>query len=427
MLKGHVAIELTNVNTGKKKTYEADNMVTNAIDIFVKACQAMSGNGNGQIGNLTPMATKLLGGLYVFSDNLTEDVDNINFPVDKKLLAFCSNDSDNENVNRGSYNPNESGATSTGYVHVWDFSSAQANGTVKALSLTHESAGKCLLQPVIVSSSYMNNGTIGYFENDGAYASILYKDKYIYYLKAGDSRQQIKICKRYEPKFSFNLNDDALAYGDEIVVATYTGVGDSDYWYSSCILFACTDGKNYAYFPVWYNETCRVVKINLSDFSISETAYTLPWALGISGSCRVSIDGHLYAYNSTNRNLYIVNLSDTADFRTVTVPNTVQYNDSWFLSSCGVMCMPRYSGGTDGYLIYPDGTVIYEKMIGNLNPLYSRLVAPDLLLLRYERNYTDGYNYAVQTQYLATIFNLPSTVVKTASDTMKIIYTLTDA
>ena len=66
-MKGHVCIELKNEKTGKIKRYDGDNMVTNAISEFVKCCNVMSGSSEAQVQNLTPIATKLLGGLYLFS------------------------------------------------------------------------------------------------------------------------------------------------------------------------------------------------------------------------------------------------------------------------------------------------------------------------------------------------------------------------
>ena len=136
MIKGHTKIELFNAETGKiEKTYEKDNLVTNAVQYLI-AAQNMMGKVMNQ--SVFPIATNALGGLMLFNNTLDEDADNIAFPSNAKLVGYGDRDSNTTDSMRGSLNSIESHATDTGYVSVWDFGTAQGNGTIKAIALTNK-------------------------------------------------------------------------------------------------------------------------------------------------------------------------------------------------------------------------------------------------------------------------------------------------
>ena len=87
MMKGHVKIELFDHKTGKLKKIERENMLTNALAYRAGI------DSNDTLGlysseySIMPLGTKGLGGLYLFDGPLTEDADNVHFPMDVHLTG----------------------------------------------------------------------------------------------------------------------------------------------------------------------------------------------------------------------------------------------------------------------------------------------------------------------------------------------------
>lgn len=158
-IKGHAVVELRDVETGKIQRVEHDNMLTNGL----KYCLTpWLGKFSYATGGLTPqrmpnettetrksgnrsMMNHLLGGIFLFQNNLEENADNVAFPTDNPLIGKGSWDAySGIDTYRGSYNENESGLQDDGsYKHVWDFSTDQANGQISALALTTYEGGIC--------------------------------------------------------------------------------------------------------------------------------------------------------------------------------------------------------------------------------------------------------------------------------------------
>lgn len=132
MIKGHVAIELHNHKTGLRDRIEGDNMVTNALNYVIPI--VMGGNTSAE--NLMPLCKKALGSLMLFDGTLTEDKNNMFLPAEAHLVAFADRGLDTTHSDRGSLNSAETYQTDTGYQSVWDFSTSQANGTIKSLALS---------------------------------------------------------------------------------------------------------------------------------------------------------------------------------------------------------------------------------------------------------------------------------------------------
>ena len=86
-MKGHVKIELFDHKTGKIKTTEHENMLTNALayraGLDSNDTLSLFGNEN----SILPLATKGLGGLLLFDGPLAEDAGNIHFPMNVHLTG----------------------------------------------------------------------------------------------------------------------------------------------------------------------------------------------------------------------------------------------------------------------------------------------------------------------------------------------------
>lgn len=140
MLKGHTKIELTDVNTGKVKTYEHDNMFTKAIyNSLNNTWTQMFGGLNAINGWHLPLSSKMLGGIALFGDTIAEDENITYFPKGNPIIGYAGTTvSDGIDKMWGSRNLLESedyNADTKSVKHVWDFSTSQGNGTIKAVGL----------------------------------------------------------------------------------------------------------------------------------------------------------------------------------------------------------------------------------------------------------------------------------------------------
>lgn len=143
-MKGHTKIELTNVKTGEKRTYEKDNFVTN---LFRDAMQPAGAYGDLKeyfANNKKTAQAALLDmtrGIVLFDAALPADPDEYTLPAGVNMVGRGTDAAYNGNdTTLGSYNASESvidnDGSNVGYRFVWDFSTQQANGVIKSICLT---------------------------------------------------------------------------------------------------------------------------------------------------------------------------------------------------------------------------------------------------------------------------------------------------
>ena len=149
MLKGKTKIELIDTRNGKISTYENTNMFTNEIQNLLSYTSIIDNNKfqnnigasnyNGVLSNGDyPTINYFTGGLLLFSDYISEDVNNINIPANNQIIGrACLENNDSTQI--GSRNGNLissefiDGKT---YEYVWEFNEPQANGIISCASLT---------------------------------------------------------------------------------------------------------------------------------------------------------------------------------------------------------------------------------------------------------------------------------------------------
>ena len=141
MLKGHTRIELTDVNTGEVIVHEDTNMFTNAIHKTLNnAWTALVGGVSTLKDWHLPLSQKMLGGIALFEDSIEEVETNNHFPKGNKVVGMAGTiSSDGATKNWGSRNTLESEVfdpATNSVKHVWDFSTAEANGKISAVGLT---------------------------------------------------------------------------------------------------------------------------------------------------------------------------------------------------------------------------------------------------------------------------------------------------
>lgn len=147
MLKGKTIIELTDVNTGKKETYEDHNMVTQAInEIILKRKRYLypQDGGGGQseenyssFYNMFPLYRRFFGGLMLFQNPIDESRTFLSGDDVVIGSATYGNAYSGLDPQIGSYNQTESEINTTEKYakFVYDFATNQGNGTISAVCL----------------------------------------------------------------------------------------------------------------------------------------------------------------------------------------------------------------------------------------------------------------------------------------------------
>lgn len=155
MLKGLAEIELRDERTGKTTYVRHENMLTNGLSIALTPQIGRYTYPTGYLGGSGAPTTDeqkmnydrsvmdhLLGGVFLFGETLQESAGNLEMPLGALIGKGAHNAYSGVDAQRGSYNEAESGLQPDGsFRHVWDFTTAQANGTIRALALTTHAGG----------------------------------------------------------------------------------------------------------------------------------------------------------------------------------------------------------------------------------------------------------------------------------------------
>lgn len=466
MLKGKTKIELTDVHTGEIEVIEEENMVTNALQYIF--------NPMGYVKAADPMFTAeyvryyqtLTGGLLLLNKTLKEDPDNISLPsdVEQTGCAVYGKQNTSGQTLRGNYNETESeiDLENRKMKYVYDFDTAEGNGTIACVALTHAFGG------------YSNRGC------EEAPARGLYP----YYKSIGSG------LLRYT-----GGNSDIGAYDRTLANSTYgtgykwiikvNGTMDSVYYFS---MLSSTSVKLWRY---------RANIKTISLFDAPGSARTLLETEEVSFSQAINTQYFSYNYDEETDKLYIISAAGSyvanngvyyiteIDLANGNAVRQYQMNNkcgsNMRISSerddcyCyrGYVYFMNYGYSTKYYIYrqeignsaniqkiaeevrnsYPvaarDGRIYYELPNTYSGSYCCYVVNTDAFTMKIPETYnmfdsthrqyvpvfgypltyymTNGSNngcFAIRTDYLATINNLSSPVVKTADKTMKVTYTL---
>ena len=335
MLKGHLQIDLHNEITGAKGVNEFDDLL--------------------------PVATKALGGLFLFDGTLTEDVNNVHFPMNVHLIGHAGQSTNTASKLGGSINTAESGRTDTGYVNVWDFSTSQANGTIASLALTHTKAG---VNP-FRGAQYSENG----LACDRTYCPVTFDETTgtLYLYSSG---------KIFKKPFYTNIVKAYTPYlGEETQVFDFA-FKSPDYYY-----WAIADGYDgYLYAVHSLSVTSqgtvsiRIRKVKISDFSFQEEEEQTIAIPNVTAKSTGGTDyyeelnavvssGYLYFISYDEHTLYKVDLSNTVDVKEINF-GSIRCRKIYPMRGGGVFATFEWtgttsSGSTTTYgspgIVYPDG------------------------------------------------------------------------
>lgn len=291
-----MVIELTDESTGAVERMEKSNMVTNAVnDILGLNPMGIFYNVAGQYdthliwnNELLPICPNMIGGILIYSETLTENVDNV-FPSTVKLpVAYASNDVNaTANVARGSLNLTESKALDNGYRFVWEFTPSQGNGTIAAVALTSAQGGKNVYGSMDSSATSFLKVMETRLETQNkeelselfSAVEVDFENNVMYSMTFAD--QSVILKKKRLPVFSLGLNDmlndttntlleeTAIHCSTFRFLGSYTPYGDfldghNGYWYGFS-----NQGNSSG------DATMYWVKIKKDDYSMEEGVWTL--------------------------------------------------------------------------------------------------------------------------------------------------------
>ena len=467
-IKGKTTFELTDVNTGEVEVIEDSNMITNGLQEFLRTYGYFGGDILNIIGG--SLWVNLLGGLFLFDSRLEENVENTFMPAGVKMIGNGTKDVSNSGVvtELGSYNTTESGLQSDGSIKlVYDFSTAQANGTIACACLTSKIGGyigmgndsnryynKAYELDVYEPNSYCSSSIDGVGDDDSHVLYPVYNENAIYFTNpyninysSSYASQHWSVTKKIQIlkvragftgvgiKDSRNLNKVIGTYDVAIPqdILDYMGTSRS-------YITISRDSERNVY--VIFNESsssgisagafCWIMKID-KDMQATAYKFTNNTGAGLSiGTTIITFTGDYLWIYGINRPYYLygIKYSDSTQIIETGVSKGAQY-DLYTLGKnlIGIYDKSYNSDYDYAPTVYDVVNRTHRVTNGHNDDSYKLTVPfPDKkgVYLRYSSSSSSNSIYVMKDpRYLATINNLTEPVIKTSSKTMKVTYTLT--
>lgn len=486
-LKGKTTFELTDVNTGEVEVIEDTNMITNGLQDFLATygyfgVDVLSNNKMGA----SSLWVNALGGLFLFDSRLEENVENTFMPAGVKMIGNGSKDMSNSGsvTELGSYNTTESGLQSDGSIKlVYDFSTQQANGTIACVCLTSKLGGYIGMGS---ENGYFNNSynLKEYISDDKhrLYSGIAGAEYYLQHLMYPVYRENvIYLTNPYNITYASNYADQHWSVTKKIqilkvragfssvsiknrnvlsnnnILATYDidipqdildYVGTNKYGTipfsdneGNIFMFfgkkTSSDGFYSNYFSFDNNSYKWIMKI---DRDMKVTAYKVTNNTGntlyVSRKTTVFDGDYIWTYtNNSPYTLYGIKYSDSTQIIETGVSKDSRYNLFVLGRNLIGICNSYVSAGNyNPPDIYDAVNRTLKKTNGTLNgnseifiPFVDRNGVYISVYHTDSGDSKDSFTVLKDPRYLATINNLSEPVVKTASKTMKVTYTITEA
>ena len=488
-LKGTATIELTNAD-GSKEIYKHDNMITNAVQDLCMSQRGEMATILKIVDNGDSYAQALFGGLLLFDETLNSDPSDYFLPT-VKCTGYASQDAyAGLDTCRGSFNASEGGVQADGsYKFVWDFSTSQANGTIKSLALCpnmmgqigltnsqvtserksfnmkrtsvepFDSAGKMLASNVVIDEYPASHMYIVGVIDDIAYA--VSTDNTGYQGSSVSDTLSIQKNGGILKLFRFKLGADSIALSDKVCMASYIDTISvqlpqeffsslSFTTYGTYIAFNYDKNNNkFIIFPCKRGSDLAIHgTIKYCEIDVANNYATTVFTFTNNTTCIIPADGSPGQYNIWINKDYIVSVGKYAgnDYRVY----VTKRNDNTQVKE--VQCDDGTAYSLINYWIIPiswKDNILFAKRGSNKSST-QRYIVIDLSTGKMKdtnvNNITSECNFDIGNQsvfgmtgynliyqpvvnpfILCTKNNLDSPVTKTASQTMKITYTLSVA
>ena len=449
-MKGKTIIELTDVKTKKKEVLKDDNLVTDVLE------KILTLNPNGLLTNINkdtfyPIVEKIVGGILLFKDKITEDKNTSFVSTSNECIGYAGQvEGVQENPLQGSFNKQESKATSNGYKFVWDFGTSKANGKISSVCLTNAKAGGGYFGTK--SNGETNRIKLGEDKYLIKNTDTEMKKKYVNVVEANFEENYIvsivpesdhlRIIKSREPLLNFRLDDSLSFLNEKNITETKIKYKKSYGTYGVCIY---VDAENYYLLKTGTsggNTNVTKLKINKANNSIEETEFTLENVkIENIGSYSLDYDyyrtiksvlrgGYVYAVSTDEKYVVKFAINNPVDVTKIEPKFTLKTGSvSSHTTGCGMYILGDMIIGTNFTIDKNDK--VTEIAQSDLSTIECIPLSYGPFLLGYFANgESSGDKYLRKVLYLitpysATINNLSKTVEKTADKTMKITYYLT--
>lgn len=421
-MKGHVKLELRNAN-GETKVVHQDNLITNAVPMFI-VNRITDEKYIRVIGTYIESVnlSHTLGGIILFANTLIEDKNNIKFPIDNTVLAFGSDINDTSKPALGTFISSESGNTENGFKFVWDFSSSQANGTIKAVALTNASYTynqQLLIEPCHKLGSKSNMSNTNFSSQNTKIISIDEQGSFYILYRTNSSTSTIY-------KFTTTLKG-VLRPSTKDTFETIKVIDSS-------INDICDGFDGYAYTTkIDSNKNVTIKRYKLSDFTFEEdTGFTLnlfdsrfKTSSNIDEHYCVVYNGYIYVFTNNRNYIMVFDLSTGEKKDDIAVPFSNLISISRF--SYTKVLMFSASGATYEFDLL---NKVFKKTLIESITNSGAVTRSGYNVNKYNIQIsTDNNRYMCVYQaynYLGTICNLKTPIEKTADQTLRVTYTLTD-
>lgn len=449
-MKGKTIIELTDVKTKKKEVLKDGNLVTDVLE------KILTLNPNGLLTNINkdtfyPVVEKIVGGILLFKDKITEDKNTSFVSTSNECIGYAGQvEGVQENSLQGSFNKQESKATSNGYKFVWDFGTSKANGKISSVCLTNAKAGGGYFGTK--SNGETNRIKLGEDKYLIKNTDTEMKKKYVNVVEANFEENYIvsivpesdylRIIKSREPLLNFRLDDSLSFLNEKNITETKIKYKKSYGTYGVCIY---VDAENYYLLKTSTsggNTNVTKLKINKANNSIEETEFTLENVkIENIGSYSLDYDyyrtiksvlrgGYVYAVSTDEKYVVKFAINNPVDVTKIEPKFTLKTGSvSSHTTGCGMYILGDMIIGTNFTIDKNDK--VTEIAQSDLSTIECIPLSYGPFLLGYFANgESSGDKYLRKVLYLitpysATINNLSKTVEKTADKTMKITYYLT--
>ena len=449
-MKGKTIIELTDVKTKKKEVLKDDNLVTDVLE------KILTLNPNGLLTNINkdafyPIVEKIVGGILLFKDKITEDKNTSFVSTSNECIGYAGQvEGVQENPLQGSFNKQESKATSNGYKFVWDFGTSKANGKISSVCLTNAKAGGGYFGTK--SNGETNRIKLGEDKYLIKNTDTEMKKKYVNVVEANFEENYIvsivpesdhlRIIKSREPLLNFRLDDSLSFLNEKNITETKIKYKKSYGTYGVCVY---VDAENYYLLKTSTsggNTNVTKLKINKANNSIEETEFTLENVkIENIGSYSLDYDyyrtiksvlrgGYVYAVSTDEKYVVKFAINNPVDVTKIEPKFTLKTGSvSSHTTGCGMYILGDMIIGTNFTIDKNDK--VTEIVQSDLSTIECIPLSYGPFLLGYFANgESSGDKYLRKVLYLitpysATINNLSKTVEKTADKTMKITYYLT--
>lgn len=469
-LKGVCEIELKDENGNIVKKTRDKNMLTNALSRLI--------NPDTYMLNLLyatniymyefyntklPILDKLIGGILLFNQTQDEKADNVTYSADDVIgsgSVMTKIISDDNRI--GTFNKEESSiikdsnGNDIGIKFVWDFATNQCNGTIRSVSLTSGLSGEFLYSNgdrlVLTLTEGLNSIYPMTFLKGGS-SSDSHGNLFPSFSDSGsDSRMSCIFLTQFKPdelivipnslemnrikiKKNINLTDKATnlcAVGSEILKTVQikdlglSGAGTNTFSDGFCF----ANFENSLYYCIVKNKILRIVKYDPETLEATEKNIDCSSFMPDNGTYYVSIYSNYFVILGST--LFFLDINDYTLVKTIKLNTTLTFTGQY-----GGYFIVTNINGTNTIILDKELNVIRSQtssqrvgIFKTILPQKNDYVKAPYFMYRnngfFNASSRPGYGIGIDPHVKFTIDNLATPVTKTASQTMKVIYTIQD-